>query len=491
MRKILVVESDEHDAARFQTLLANEDFEVTLCNSGAAAEGIIVPMRSDFVAAFILWEIAGPPFGFSLLARCRQAWPDAPVVMVSGMLDASLAARAFTLGARDFLEKPLDSERIISCLQILLAKHELLSPMIDELRRTIVGESPALLAALKQAAKVIQQSDSRVLLIGESGTGKELFAQGIHKLSARSAAPLVAVNLSEITSTLIESALFGHEKGSFTGATGQRKGVFEEAQDGTLFLDEIGELELPLQVKLLRVLQEKQFRRLGGDKSLPFAARLICATNRDLAQAAKRGTFRQDLFHRIAEKTIHIPPLRERKGDVDVLLYHFLDAHRGAQAVRFARETLTILRSYSFPGNVRELQNLVNGAVTECDGDMILPQHLPWSNMTAFLAAEGEYDAVTGSSQQTETNVDPSYQKLFAEVANALPPNWLELPYRDSAPAFERAFDRVYLHHLLNRFRGNVTRAAKAADIDTKTFRKRWKESGLPPLGPGEEREDG
>lgn len=491
MRKILVVESDAHDAARFQSLLANEDFEVVLCDSGAAVERVIVPGGDDFVAAIILWEIGKPPVGFSLLTRCRQAWPDVPVVIVSGMLDAALAARAFALGARDFLEKPLDSERIKSCLQTLLAKHELLSPLIDELRRTIVGESSALLAALKQVAKAIPHIGSRVLLIGESGTGKELFAQAIHKLSARSAAPLVAVNLSEITPTLIESALFGHEKGSFTGATGQRKGVFEEAQDGTLFLDEIGELELPLQVKLLRVLQEKQFRRLGGDKPLPFAARLVCATNHDLAQAAKQGTFRQDLFHRIAEKTIHIPPLRERKGDVDVLLYHFLDSHRGAQAVRFARETLTILRSYSFPGNVRELQNLVSGAVTDCDGDTILPQHLSWSNMTAFLATEGEQDTATGSSQQADTNVDPSYQKLFAEVTKSLPPNWLELPYRDSAPVFERAFDRIYLRHLLDRSRGNVTRAAKAADIDTKTFRKRWKESGLPPLSPGEEREDG
>jgi len=481
MNKILVVESDARDAERFQTLLANEEIKIALCDSGAAAERVITADRKqEFIAAIILWEIPGPPFGFSLLARCRQVWPDAPVVVVSGMLDAALATRAFALGARDFLEKPLESERVKSCLQSLLAKQDLLSPLVDELRRTIIGESPALMAALKQTAKLIPHADSRALFIGESGTGKELFAQAIHNLGPRAEAPWVAVNVGEIPATLIESALFGHEKGAFTGATARRIGFLEEAQNGTLFLDEIGDLDLSLQVKLLRAIQEKEFRRLGGEKSLPFAARLVCATNRDLAQAVRQGAFRHDLFHRIAEKTIHIPPLRERKGDVDVLLHHFLDAYRGERKARFARETLTILRSYPFPGNVRELQNLVRAALIDCDGETILPEHLPWPNMAAFLTPEGE--AATEPSAQAESRLDSAYEELFAEVAKSLPSNWLQVPYRDAAQSLERAFDRIYLRHLYDRARGNVTQSAAAAGIDKKTFYKRWEASGLPPL---------
>jgi|SRR5262245_7660214 len=490
MRKILVVESDARDADRFRLLLANEEIEIAHCDSGAAAERVIVPERKEeFVAAVVLWEIPGPPFGFSLLARLRQVWPDAPAVIVSGMLDAALATRALALGAQDFLEKPLEPERVKSCLQSLLAGHDLLSPLVDELRRTIIGESPPLIAALKQMARLIPHPDSRALLIGESGTGKELFAQAIHRLGDRAKAPWVPVNVGEIPATLIESALFGHEKGSFTGATARRIGFLEEAKNGTLFLDEIGDLDLSLQVKLLRVIQEKQFRRLGGDGTLPFEARLVCATNLDLAQAVMQGTFRQDLFHRIAEKTIHIPPLRERTGDVDVLLRHFLDNYRGEREIRFARETLTILRSYTYPGNVRELQNLVNAALIDCDGELILPQHLPWPNMAVFLASENA--AANDFAQQADDSLNLSHQELFAEMAKSLPPNWLGEPYHNVAQTVERVFDRIYLRHVYNRLRGNVKRSAAAAGIDTKTFRKRWKECGLPPLGAEEEETDG
>lgn len=473
-----------HDADRFRALLASEEFEIVRCESGAAAEGILSRSpQEEFAAAIILWEIPGPPFGFSLLVQCRQMWPAMPVVIVSGMLDARLATRAFQLGASDFLEKPVESGRVKSCLKALLAKHDSFSPLVDALRRKIIGESPALLTALKQTAKLIPHSDSRPLFIGESGTGKELFAQAIHELGARANSPWVPVNVGALPPTLIESALFGHEKGSFTGALGRRIGCLEEAQDGTLFLDEIGELEMSLQVKLLRVIQERQFRRIGGEQDLQFRARLVCATNRNLAQAALQGTFRQDLFHRIAEKTIHIPPLSERKGDVDVLLHHFLDAYRDGRQVSFARETLTILRSYPFPGNVRELQNLVKGALIDCDGETILPRHLPFPNMAAFLSPETETEPAREDTPPPENAVAPAYQQLIGEVMQALPPNWLQLPYRETARAFESAFDRIYLRHLYDRLHGNITRSAAAAGVDTKTFRKRWKECGLPPLG--------
>lgn len=492
MRKVLVVESDPYDADRFQSLLANDDFEIVRCDSGVAAERAIVSkQKEEFAAVILLWEIPGPPFGFSLLGRCRQLWPETPVVIVSDRLDAALATRAHLLGARDFLEKPLESERVKSSLRSLLSKHDLLSPLIDELSRTIIGESPALVSTLKQVARLIPHVDSRALFIGESGTGKELFAQAIHKLGARAEHPWVAVNVGEIPRELIESALFGHEKGSFTGAIAQRKGVLEEAGQGTLFLDEIGDLELSLQVKLLRVIQEKQFRRIGGAGTLLFEARLVCATNRDLAQAVRQGAFRQDLFHRIAEKTIHIPPLRERRGDVEILLNHFLGASRGDREIRFARETLTILRSYPFPGNVRELQNLVNAALIDCDGELILPQHLPLPNMAAFLATGNGEEPVSEPTPPEEAGTRPPNPELLAEMMTSLPPDWRRRPYREVAQMIERAFDRVYLRQMHDYARGNITRAAAAAGVDTKTFRKRWKESGLLPLGAGEGDADG
>lgn len=491
MSKILLVESDTHDADRFHTLLTNEGFEIVRYDSGAAAESAISSGRQkEFVAAIILWEIPGPPFGFSLLAQCRQVWPDVPVVIVSGMLDARLATRAFALGASDFLEKPVESERVKSCLKSLLSKHDSFSPLVDGLRQTIIGKSPALLTALKQTAKLIPYEDSRALFIGESGTGKELFAQAIHILGPRADAPWVPVNVGEIPATLIESVLFGHERGSFTNATTRRIGFLEEAQNGTLFLDEIGELDVALQVKLLRVIQEKEFRRLGGERPLRFEARLVCATNRDLTQAVRQGSFRQDLYHRIAEKTIQIPPLRERKGDIDVLLYHFLDLYRDGRPVRFARETLTILRSYPFPGNVRELQNLVRSALIDCDGDTILPHHLPLPNMAAFLAPENTIEPATRVESPPGDAIAPSYQELVSEVMRTLPPNWLQMPYRETARSFEHTFDRIYLRHLYDRSYGNITRSAAAAGVDTKTFRKRWKECGLPPLGMREDESD-
>jgi DNA-binding NtrC family response regulator len=488
MPKILLVENNEHDAGRIRVLIANEEFEVVHCWSGAEAESILSARnQEEFAAAIISWEIPGPPFGFSLLVKCRQAWPAMPVIIVSGMLDARLATRAFALGASDFLEKPIESERVKSCLKALLSKHDSFSPLVDSLRQTIIGESAALTSALKQVAKLIPHTDSRALFIGESGTGKELFAQAIHRLGARKDAPWVAVNVGEIPATLVESMLFGHERGAFTGATARHIGFLEEAKNGTLFLDEIGELDLSLQVKLLRVIQEKEFRRIGGDK-VKFEARLVCATNRDLAQEVRQGRFRQDLFHRIAEKTIQIPPLHERKGDMDILLYHFLDEYRAGRQVKFARETLTILRSYPFPGNVRELQNLVRGALIDCDGKTILPHHLPLPNMAAFLIPEGEATPASVELQLADGTVAPAHQELVSAVTKSIPLNWHQMPYHEVARAWEQAFDRVYLRKVYDRLHGNITRAAAVVGIDAKTFRKRLKDCGLPLPGT---REDG
>lgn len=500
MKKILLADNTARDAERISLLFDEEAdaLRVEVCVNGAEAEVAIASGGEDVAAVVLLMEIPGPPFAFELLLQCRQQLPNCPLIVMSSALDASLATRASALGARDFLEKPLDLERVKQSLRSLIFAHDPELPLVDKLNEVVLGRSPALRAALRQVAKVIPDSARRVLLFGESGTGKELLAQGIHRLGPGAEGPCVAVNIGAIPKELIESQLFGHEKGAFTGAVDAHRGYLEEAESGMLFLDEIGDLDPSLQVKLLRVIQEKKFRRLKGSKDLDFKARLVCATNRDLAQSVRDGTFRRDLFHRIAEVTINVPPLRERQGDVDLLLEHFLATTRRDRQVRFARETLTILRSYPFPGNIRELENLVSAAIIDCDGEWILPHHLPLKSMGVFLTPEQTVpaaerrpavpDASNGSGPHMPGPHGPSHRTLFKELEQALPQNWLELPYKEVAELCQRAFDRTYLPPLIERHRHNLTRATKAAGVDKKTFDKHWKEAGLPPLRADEDK---
>jgi DNA-binding NtrC family response regulator len=484
MRTILVAHNSSRDAIRLSELIKGAGLNVELCNSGAELARHLEKKKRPWASIMIFWDLPGPPFGPELLARCRRLLPGVPLVVVNDALDASLATRAFALGARDFLQTPLEPERVTACLDSLLQDRDSHSVRVDVLNERILGKSPALLATLKHIAKVIEHQAARILLIGESGTGKELLAHGLHDLSSEPEAPFVAVNVAAIPKELIESALFGHEKGAFTGATDHHEGYLEEAGTGTLFLDELGELDLSLQAKLLRAIQEKKFRRLKGTKDIDFQARLVCATNRDLALDVKQGLFRRDLFHRIAEVTIQVPPLRERDGDVDILLNHFLAVRGPKTTVRFARESLNILHTYPFPGNVRELENFVKAALIESDGKLILPQHLPLPTMGVFLKHEG------GSSIAAENAATPNpiadysdtYQELFRELLASLPQNWQDLPYKQILAQYQRAFDRIYLHRLIERHRHNITKATKAAGVDKKTFIQHWRAAGLPSL---------
>ncbi len=257
MPKVILVDNSERDVDRLRQLLARDGITAELCHSGAAAQQALAGAGESYAAALILWELAGPPVGSELLAQCRSRWPQMPVVVMSGSLDASLATRAFALGARDFLEKPIEKERLRSCLQRLLAATNHDTEEFRKLRDSLIGESAAWLGTLREVARVIVHPDTIALLIGESGTGKELLAQAIHQHGTRAKHLCVAVNVGEIPATLIENMLFGHERGAFTNAIGQRKGLLENAGEGTLFLDEIGDLAIELQVKLLRVIQEK------------------------------------------------------------------------------------------------------------------------------------------------------------------------------------------------------------------------------------------
>src|SRR5262245_38975260 len=304
-----------------------------------------------------------PPDGLALLAEVRRRWPETTVVMMTAFAGLGSAREALKLGAQDYVEKEGDYIDVIArVLRDAAEKRELqrsnrtLAATVESLRRDalpVVGDSPAMRAALDLARKVAA-TDSTVLLRGESGTGKDLFARTLHALSRRAGGPWVKVNCGALPEALLESELFGHEKGAFTGAVRQKAGRFEDADQGTLFLDEIGEVPLALQVKLLQAIEEKTFHRVGGNQPVRVDVRIVTATNRSLEEMVKEKQFREDLFFRLNVFPIALPPLRERPGDVTRLTGFFL-ARQGASLEKLTPEALRELERYPFPGNVREL----------------------------------------------------------------------------------------------------------------------------------------
>jgi len=307
--------------------------------------------------------------GFGVLRAAKELDPELPVVVMTAYGSIQDAVTAMKEGAMDFLAKPVDPDHLLLLVERAIAQ-----------RRgapRIVGEDPKLRQVSQQLHRAAG-TDTTVLLEGESGTGKELFARALHALSSRNDGPFVAINCAAIPETLLETELFGHEKGAFTGAAARKPGRFELAHRGTLFLDEIGDLPLPLQAKILRALEEKRFERVGGTQSLHVDVRIVAATNRGLKAAVAARQFREDLFFRLSVFPIDIPPLRERPGDIATLARHFMDkfSRDMNKKVHFAPAALEELQTYPWPGNVRELQNCIERAVILCDGDTIQPRHL-------------------------------------------------------------------------------------------------------------------
>lgn len=301
---------------------------------------------------------------------------------------------------------------------------------------------------MKRAARC----DANVLLVGETGTGKEMVARGIHRLSRRAAGLYLAVNCASLPETLLESELFGHAKGAFTGAQTARPGRFEAVGAGTLLLDEIGDLESALQMKLLRVIEQREFQRVGENTTLKFHGRLICATSIDLGRAVERGGFRRDLLGRVDQFRISLPPLRERLVDIPILMGHFLRKHCQARKVDISRPAMDLLESYDYPMNIRQLENAVVSALARSDpGTLILPQHLPAELKTA---------------RPPEVNAESHLVRVPAS-----------LDYEEARARAGREIDRIYLGALLNKYQGNQSRAAEEANIDRGTLAKRLAEA--------------
>jgi DNA-binding NtrC family response regulator len=361
-RQILIVEDRESLRGFLRRALTLEGYEVTEAEAVKPARQILGGRRFDLVLTDLMLPDGD---GLEVLAQSRELHPEVPVIVLTGHGTVERAVEAMKLGAADFLEKPLEIHRLTDLVKTHLVADPESIAFQAEGAPAIVGRHPLLAAALRLLEKVAP-TESTVLLTGESGTGKELFARNLHALSKRSGGPFVAVNCAAIPATLMENELFGHEKGAFTGASRRQAGRFELARGGTLFLDEIGELEIGVQSKVLRVLEERTFERVGGGRTQEADVRVVAATNRDLETMSRNGEFRQDLFYRLNVFPIELPSLRRRASDIPFLARHLLArlAERlGQPAPEIPADALEILEKQEWPGNVRQLANVLERGI--------------------------------------------------------------------------------------------------------------------------------
>jgi DNA-binding NtrC family response regulator len=380
-KRVLIVDDEASIRSSLEKLLSYEKYRTFTAADGPSALETVAGERIDLV----LLDIKMPQMdGLEVLQRIKEAREDLPVVIISGHGTISTAVEATKLGAFDFIEKPIDLDRLLLTVRNGLRQGELARQNVRLRERVlgttnIVGEHPSITAILETIERVAP-TNARVLITGENGTGKELVARRLHELSKRSAEPFIEVNCAAIPEELIESELFGHEKGSFTGAVSKRIGKFELADGGSLFLDEVGDMSHSAQAKVLRVLQESVFERVGGGETKKVDVRVIAASNKDLLDEASKGNFREDLYYRLNVVPIEMPPLRDRRSDIPLLTGYFLEQvsqELGTPVKRFDQTALSQLGTYPWPGNVRELRNLIERLCILVPGETIQAKDLP------------------------------------------------------------------------------------------------------------------
>ena len=436
-------------------LLASEGYEVRDAAEGMAGLASAAESAPDVVLLDLM--IPGELDGLATLARLRDKAPDIPVIMMSGKAGLSDAVQATKLGAFNFLEKPLSPEGVLlalaSALELRRVRREARALREDlGLAGEMIGSSPAM-ARVRELIERIAPSDARVMITGESGTGKELVAAAIHFGSARRDRPFVRVNCAAIPRDLVESEMFGHEKGSFTGASERRIGRFELAHTGTLFLDEVGDLGLEAQAKLLRAIEAHEIERVGGSKPIRVDVRIVSATNRDLARAVLDGTFREDLFFRLNVIPILVPPLHERPDDIPALVAHFSALHRartGRHAPKWTPAALSLLAGYRWPGNIRELANIVERlAILHSGGDVDA------RDVRSVLPIDG------GTRRAEEPLPDPTA---------------LDQSLSDTLDSHER----ILIVRALSAAGGNVAEASRRLKTDRANLYRRMRRLGIP-----------
>lgn len=449
MKRILVIDDDLETCNFLTEIFAEEGWSVASSQSAEAAREAVETTHCDLIVSDI--NLGGRTTGVALLKEFKAISPDSEVILISGFGTLETAVEAVREGAFDYISKPFNVNEVIATARRALKGRDAGAPAAVLLKEYseasgLVGHSHKMIDLYKEIA-LVAASRSTVLITGESGTGKELVARALHRNSPRASGSFVAVNCGAITETLLESELFGHVKGSFTGASADKRGLFEEANQGTIFLDEIGETSLALQVKLLRVLQESEVRRVGSARSVRVDVRVLAATNRDLEREVTEGRFREDLFYRLSVVTLRVPPLRERADDLALLAAHALRQAReaGARAATISEEALATLSQYGWPGNVRELENTIAHAALYARGKVITPEDLPLK--VRNHARVGEMENKT--------------QSMFKD-----------LPSLDE-------LERRYLIHVLQAVGGSRTRAAEVLKIDRRTLYRMAERFGI------------
>ncbi|HZX97215.1 MAG TPA: sigma-54 dependent transcriptional regulator [Myxococcales bacterium] len=466
--RILVVDDDAASRALMEQIVAEDGHKVVCCADGAeAVERLEREGEFDAVVSDIRMVDMD---GLEVLDWVRGHAPETPVLLVTAFGNVDGAVEAIRRGAYDYISKPYDVNAIKLVVDRAL-RHRRLSAENRRLKREIrekyalanvVGRSEGMLQVYKTAARVAS-TGATVLVVGESGTGKELVARAIHASSGRAAAAFIAVDCGAIAEGVLESELFGHARGSFTGATGARRGLFEEASGGTLFLDEIGDIGPRIQGQLLRVLQEGEIRRVGESAPVKVDTRVVAATNKDLTEAVKVGRFREDLFYRLNVVTIRIPPLRERREDIPLLAEHFAAQHAGERGANLTTEAREALLLWDWPGNVRELENAVARALALNPGGTILPEDLP-------EAVRERWEARRGVAPKPPSSITPA-----PPLAPVSPPAPAVDPLTADHPSLEE-LTRRYAERVLRESGGNKTRAAEALGIDRKTLSRLLRE---------------
>jgi two-component system, NtrC family, response regulator AtoC len=460
-RTILVADDDASIRSLLKQLLSDEGYSVVEATTGTEVVEKVKETNPDLV----IMDVRMPELdGIEALSKLKVSSPKTSVLIMTAFGSSNNAIRAMELGAFDYITKPFELDKISHTVKRVIEYRDLTSEVqvlrdeISSLVQTerIVGNSPAMQEVYKIVGKVAK-ADATVLITGESGTGKELVAEALHYNSNRRSGPIVKVSCAALPETLLEAELFGHEKGSFTGAMTQRRGRFEMADKGTIFLDEIGEMSLPTQTKLLRVLQERKIERIGSSLPIKVDIRIICATNKDLQRQVEQQKFRDDLYYRLNVINIHMPPLRDRKEDIPALVEHFLAKHRysaTAQPAAISEEALKRLMEYDWPGNVRELENVVERAVVLSRGQIITSRELPF----------GDHDA---GDHEDDSGDEVSVEKSF---------------FKKSVAQFEKDL----IMKALRDANGNRSKAAEMLGIYRRLLYAKIKEYGLegyPPKG--------
>jgi two-component system nitrogen regulation response regulator NtrX len=446
---ILIVDDEPSIVQSLHGILTDEGFEVLAADGGLKALDVV----KETIPDIILLDIWMPDMdGIETLKRIRELYPSLQVIMISGHGTIETAVKATKLGAYDFIEKPLSLEKVLLAINNALNYNRLEAELDlfrerDRQRYHITGRSKAIME-MKEQINIVAPTDAWVLIVGENGTGKELVAHTIHRLSKRRNKPFIEVNCAAIPEDLIESELFGHEKGAFTGATTMKRGKFDQAHEGMLFLDEIGDMSLKAQSKVLRILQEQRFERVGGNRTIRVDVRVIAATNKDLEEEISKGTFREDLYYRLNVIPIRVPPLRERVDDITELVNELLDEFSldtKKERKALSSDALELLKKYGWPGNVRELKNLVERLAIMHPGTVIGAEEIPPPFNTSRYE-EGKLESFF------------SFETL-----------------KQGREVFEKAF----IANKLRECGGNISRTAEAIGMERSNLHKKIKLYGL------------